>query len=102
MIALRGQDQPDDVYVQDVMTHPDTRGRGNARALLTVVADRAAGWGCRRLYLTSEPDNTTAHSVWLSMGFTNMPGDRRVNGIDVITAFKGPGKDRAVYQRVLP
>lgn len=99
VIALRSQDQPDDVYVQDVMVHPDARRCGIARALLGAVADRAAGWGCRRLYLTCEPDNTTAHAAWLSMGFTNLPGDRRVNGIEVITAFKGPGKDRAVYQR---
>lgn len=100
VIALRSQDQPDDLYVQDLMIHPDARRRGIARALVAVVADRAAGWGCRRLYLTSEPDNTAAHAAWLSMGFTNLPGDRRVNGIEVITAVKGPGKDRAVYQRL--
>ena len=101
VIALRSQDQPEDVYVQDVMVRPDARGAGIATALLAVVADRATGWGCRRLYLTSEPGNTAAHAAWLSMGFTNLPGDQRVNGVEVITAFKGPGKDRAVYQRSL-
>jgi GNAT superfamily N-acetyltransferase len=100
-IALRSQDEPDDVYVQDLMVHPDARRGGIARALLAVVAERAAGWGCRRLYLSSEPDNTTAHAVWLSMGFSNLSGDRQVNGIEVINAFKGPGKDRAVYERKL-
>lgn len=74
VIALLSQDQPDDIYVHDVMAHhADARRCGIARALLAVAADRAAGWGCRRLYLASESDNTTAHAAWRSMGFTNLP-----------------------------
>ncbi len=30
--------------------------------------------GCRRLYSTSEPDNTAAYLAWLAFGFTNMVG----------------------------
>lgn len=98
VMAFRSQENPDDVYVQDVMTHPDHRGRGVARALLAVVRNRATAWGCKRLYLTSEPTNTAAHAAWTSMGFTNLPGDQVVHGVSVISDFKGPGKDRAVYQ----
>lgn len=98
VIGFRSQDDPADVYVQDVMTHPDHRGRGVAKALLAAVTGRAAGWGCRRLYLTSEPGNTTAHAAWTSLGFVNVPGDLVVGGVSVTADFKGPGKDRAVYQ----
>jgi GNAT superfamily N-acetyltransferase len=98
IIAFRSQDDPDDVYVQDVMTHPQLRRRGVTRALLGAVIERAERWGCRRLYLTSEPENRPAHGTWLSLGFVNVPGDHDVDGVSVIRGYKGPGKDRAVYQ----
>ena len=98
VIAFRSQDDPDDVYIQDVVTHPRHRRGGVARSLLSPVREVAAGWGCRRLYLTSEPDNTAAHATWRSLGFVNVPGDRVVDGVFVTADFKGPGKDRAVYQ----
>jgi GNAT superfamily N-acetyltransferase len=85
VIALPSQDQPDDVYIQDVMVQPTAQRTAIATALLAVVAARAAGWGGARLYLASEPDNTAAHTAWLSMGFTNPPGNRHVNGVQVGT-----------------
>jgi GNAT superfamily N-acetyltransferase len=98
VIAFRSQDKPDDVYIQDVVTHPDHRRRGIAGSLLDSLRQQATTWGCRRLYLTSEPDNTPAQATWRSLGFTNVPGDRTVNGVSVISNYKGPGKDRAVYE----
>ncbi|MGF1645332.1 MAG: GNAT family N-acetyltransferase [Kineosporiaceae bacterium] len=75
VIAFRSQDNPSDVYVQDVIVHPGHRTRGVATVLLAAVRDGAAAWGCQRLYLTSEPENTAAHAAWLSMGFVNAPGE---------------------------
>jgi GNAT superfamily N-acetyltransferase len=98
VMAFRSQDDPADVYVQDVMTHPDHRQQGVSRALITAVSDQAASWGCTRLYLTSEPENTAAQATWRALGFVNVPGDLEVNGVAVISNFKGPGKHRAVYQ----
>jgi len=92
IIAFRSQDIPDDLYVQDVVTHPEHRHRGVARVLLEKVRRRAAEWGCARVYLTSEPENTTAHATWISLGFVNLPGDRMVGGVSVITDLKGPAK----------
>jgi ribosomal protein S18 acetylase RimI-like enzyme len=71
VIAMRGQDDPSEVYIQDVATHPDHRRRGIATALVGVVRQRAERWGCRRLSLTSEPGNTAAYAAWTAMGFTN-------------------------------
>jgi GNAT superfamily N-acetyltransferase len=102
VIAFHSQDDPDDVYVQDVMTHPEQRRRGVTRALLGAVIEPAEQWGCRRLYLTSEPENSAAHATWLALGFSNLPGDVTVNGVTVVMNYKGPGKDRAVYQLELP
>ena len=94
VIAFRSQNKPDDIYVQDVVTHPDHRRRGIARALLDSVRHQATTWGCRRLYLTSEPDNRAARATWLSLGFTNVPGDHTIDGVSVISNYKGPVNDR--------
>lgn len=101
VIAFRSQNDPGEIYLQDVITHPDHRRRGITRALVGAVADRGIQWGCRRLYMTSEPDNTAAHAAWTALGFTNVRGDFVVGGVSVITDYKGPGKTRAVYERSL-
>ncbi|WP_067470533.1 GNAT family N-acetyltransferase [Nocardia amamiensis] len=98
VIAFRSQNDPADVYVQDVMTHPRHRQRGIAGALLRSVRSQAEKWDCERLYLTSEPDNYAAHASWAALGFVNVPGDHEINGISVVTDFKGPGRSRAVYE----
>ncbi|WP_084497239.1 GNAT family N-acetyltransferase [Nocardia amamiensis] len=95
-IAFRSQDAPDDIYLQDVITHPGHRQRGITRMLINTVADRGRDWECRRLYLTSEPENRAAHATWITLGFTNVPGDHTIDEVSVITDYKGPGKTRAV------
>ncbi|WP_405166524.1 GNAT family N-acetyltransferase [Nocardia sp. NBC_01499] len=102
VIAFRSQDDPSEMYVQDVMTHPGHRKRGITRGLLARVRERAVEMGCRRIYLTSEPHNSAAHQAWSALGFCNVPGDRTVDGVSVITDFKGPGKTRAVYELTIP
>lgn len=101
-IAFRSQDTPTDIYIQDVITHPAHRRQGVSRALVRTIAERGIERGCRRMYLTSEPDNHAAHSAWTALGFTNVLGDRRVDEVSVITDYKGPGRTRAVYERFLP
>lgn len=101
VMAFRSQDNPDDVYIQDVMTHPSYRQRGVSKFLIAAVRDQAVSCGAKRLYLTSEPENTAAHAAWPAMGFINQPSDYKVNDIWVTADFKGPGKDRAVYEHHL-
>ena len=98
IVAFRSQISPTDVYVQDVVVHPEHRGRGVVGALVGHVRDFAEAHGCTRMYLTSEPENLAAHRAWLRLGFVNVPGDRLIDGISVTSGFKGPGKDRAVYE----
>jgi GNAT superfamily N-acetyltransferase len=101
VMAFRSQEDPADVYIQDVMTHPDHRRTGVAHTLLDHIRARAHQWGCTRIYLTSEPSNSDAHETWTSLGFANLPGDHTVNGVSVTTDYKGPGRSRAVYQLTL-
>ncbi|MGO4617003.1 hypothetical protein AB4305_20270 [Nocardia sp. 2YAB30] len=62
------------------------------------MRSQAEEWGCERLYLTSEPENQAAHTSWTALGFDNVPGDREINGISIITDFKAPGRSRSVYE----
>lgn len=98
MVAFRSQDHPAEIYVQDVVVHPAHRGRGAAGLLLGGIRAFAHEHGCTRIYLTSEPENRAAHRAWTRLGFVNVPGDRTVAGVSVTTDFKGPGRDRAVYE----
>ncbi|ASU79142.1 N-acetyltransferase [Actinopolyspora erythraea] len=98
IIAFRSQDHPENLYIQDVITDPDHRRQGISTALLQAVRDTGRRFGCQRLYLTSEPDNTAAHDTWTHMGFVNIPGDHTVNGVEIISDYKGAGKHRAVYE----
>ncbi|SDG99103.1 Acetyltransferase (GNAT) family protein [Sinosporangium album] len=102
LIGMRSQEDPFEIYIQDVMTHPDHRRRGVAGALVDIVRRRGREWGCRRIYLTSEPDNARAYAAWTSMGFANTPGDYTTNGVSITRDFKGLGKDRAVFELLLP
>jgi ribosomal protein S18 acetylase RimI-like enzyme len=101
-IAMRSQDEPDDIYLQDLMVHPEHRQQGIARALLDAVRLRGEQWRCRRLYLTSEPDNEAALRTWTALGFSNLAGDYTIGDISVTRDFKGPGRDRAVFELLLP
>ena len=83
------------------IAHPRHRRRGITRELLRSVRSQAEVWGCRRLYLTSEPGNEVAHASWAALGFVNVSGDREVDGVSVITDFKGRGRSRAVYELLL-
>ncbi|MER6589660.1 GNAT family N-acetyltransferase [Micromonospora chalcea] len=99
MIAFRSQVDPSEIHLQDVMTHPGHRCEGITRALIEAIHRQGSAWGCRRLFLTSEPDNYAAHRTWLALGFSNVDGDTTEAGVAVTYNYKGPGKHRAVYER---
>jgi hypothetical protein len=71
-------------------------------SVVDLVHQRAQQWGCHRVYLTSEPDNLPAYAAWTSRGFTNTGGDYTTHGIAITKDLKGPGKDRAVFELLLP
>ncbi|GIG60576.1 hypothetical protein Lfu02_49480 [Longispora fulva] len=98
VMAFRSQVEPNEIYIQDVMVHPGHRNHGVASALLGSIRDQAATWGCTRLYLTSEPQNTAAQATWRKLGFVNVPGDYEVDEVSITKDFKGMGKDRAVFE----
>jgi GNAT superfamily N-acetyltransferase len=101
IVAFRSQDEPDNVYIQDVAVVKGLRGKGHARSLVEQVVATSRSLGVRRLWLTSEAENKAAHRAWLSIGFVNPPADYQKDGVWVTSGVKGPGRDRAIYERLL-
>ncbi|MBV9691893.1 MAG: GNAT family N-acetyltransferase [Ktedonobacteraceae bacterium] len=101
IIAFRSQDDSNEVYVHDVMVATSARRLGYGRKLMEDVMHTAARWGVERIWLTSEIENVAAQKLWCSLGFINRPANTFVNGIWVSLNFKGPGRDRVVYERSL-
>jgi GNAT superfamily N-acetyltransferase len=58
------------VYVDDLSTHPEARGRGHGRALLEWCAEEAKRLGCEQLHLDSgvEANRLDAHRLYLNTG----------------------------------
>jgi ribosomal protein S18 acetylase RimI-like enzyme len=98
IVAFRGQDDPSELYIQDVAVAPSQRRRGYGRRLVQDVVDTARQWHVDRIWLTSEAENRGARKAWLSLGFVNPPADYQVDGTWVTAGFKGRGRDRALFE----
>lgn len=56
------------LYVDDLITHPDTRGRGFGSALLRWLIDQARRAHCAQLHLDSGYQRLAAHRFYLNHG----------------------------------
>lgn len=66
--ALPGETEPDEFYLDTLMTLPEFRGQGVGRALIDDAAQKASGTG-KPLGLLCEPDNNRARRLYDSAGF---------------------------------
>ncbi|XVV11068.1 GNAT family N-acetyltransferase [Actinoplanes sp. CA-131856] len=70
--------------IRDLYVRPTHRRQGTARSLLTHVITEARSAGALRLSLQTETDNTTALSLYRSLGF------RPVTGLDLLNLSLDP------------
>ena len=89
VLACVNQARPGDLYVDQVAVDPAWRGRGVTKLLLDCVEAEARKRGCTRLWLSTDPVNP-AIRAWPPLGFIEL-GVRR--------DFKGPGKDRTLFEK---
>ena len=100
VLACINQGKTNEVYVDQVAVAQQWRGRGVTGRLLDKVGDEARRRGCRRVWLSTDPANPAAR-VWARYGFALLPGNDEVNGLPVTRDFKGAGKHRALFERML-
>lgn len=55
--------------LEDMIVHPDFRGKGTGRALLNAAIERAKAEGCGRITLLTDMDNAAAKSLYRQAGF---------------------------------
>jgi GNAT superfamily N-acetyltransferase len=56
------------VYLQDLFTRPDMRGRGVGRALINAVYDAADDMGCSKVYWMTQDHNFQARELYDQVG----------------------------------
>jgi GNAT superfamily N-acetyltransferase len=57
------------LYVDDLVTVPELRGRGHAKALLDWITEEARRLGCDEVHLDSGSQRHDAHRLYLRHGF---------------------------------
>lgn len=100
LIACRDPDKPHELYIDQVAVHRQSRGQGIVQALFRAVETRARELHCTRLWLSTDPKNPAVR-VWPRLGFVNCPGDSIDGDLSIRRDFKGPGKHRAIFEKLL-
>jgi GNAT superfamily N-acetyltransferase len=57
------------IYIDDLISHPDARGKGYGSTLLQYVKALAIEHGCNAVHLDSGYQRNDAHRVYLNNGF---------------------------------
>jgi GNAT superfamily N-acetyltransferase len=88
------------LYVDDLSTLPQARGRGHGRALLDWLADEAVRQGCDQLHLDSGvgPEREDAHRLYFNAGLriasyhfaTGLPAPASGRRPDAKGSFRSP------------
>jgi ribosomal-protein-alanine N-acetyltransferase len=79
----------DEVHLLNVAVHPDRRGEGVGRRLVTAVVDGSRSTGVRAMFLEVRAGNVVARRLYRQLGFRDL-GVRR--------AYYGPGQDAIVME----
>lgn len=59
------------LYVDDLVTHPDSRSQGHGKSLLAWLTEYARRQGCAQLHLDSGAQRKDAHRFYLREGMEN-------------------------------
>ncbi len=67
-------------YIFNVATHPEFRGRGLARQLITAALSHIRARGGKRVLLDVRSDNVAAYQLYRSMGFLHLETSTTLKG----------------------
>jgi ribosomal-protein-alanine N-acetyltransferase len=83
----------DEVHLLNVAVHPERRGLGYGRTLLSAVITEAEGAGSRVIFLEVRAGNVIARRLYRHLGFRDL---------GVRPGYYGPGQDAIVMELRLP
>jgi len=78
--------KPDALYLGKLSVDPNHQGKGHARALIALAADRARGLGLPALELQSRVELVENHAMFFAMGF-QQTGTTTHDGFDRATSL---------------
>lgn len=94
--AKRGE-----AYIHFVGVAPEARNRGLGRRLYERFFELVRARGCSVVNAVTSPVNRGSVAFHRAMGFTIVPGDKQVDGIEVHSDHEGPGFDVVIFRRSL-
>ncbi|WP_100372152.1 GNAT family N-acetyltransferase [Bacillus sp. FJAT-45037] len=102
LIGFTSDTHPKIGYIHFVGIHPSARKEGHARILYEAFFEKATELGCTLIHCVTSPVNKGSIAFHRRMGFTIREGTTIQNGISVYKNYDGPGKDRVLFEKVLP
>ncbi len=101
LVGFVSQAREGEAYIHLVAVHPRERGKGAARALYERFFSEVRKRGAKRVGCVTSPQNTASIGFHGRMGFRVVPGDGRVDGVEVHKEHGGPGRDLVVMEKTI-
>lgn len=97
LVGFVSQTFPDEAYIHFVGVHPDHRSRKLGRALYEQFFASVMQLGAHTVRCVTSPINKGSIAFHLRMGFHMLPGDRVIDGVQVVEDYDGKGEDRVLF-----
>lgn len=91
----------DEAYIHFVGVHPDHRSRKLGRALYEHFFASVMQLGAHTVHCVTSPINQSSIAFHVGLGFHMLPGDRGIDGVQVLEGYDGKGEDRVLFSRRL-
>ena len=101
LVGFVSQTDPAQSYIHFVGVDPAYRTHGLGRRLYEHFFEVARELGCREVEAITAPVNKGSIDFHRRLGFEILPGDARVDGVEVTADYAGPGEPRVVFRRRL-
>ncbi|WP_461614799.1 GNAT family N-acetyltransferase [Clostridium sp. Marseille-QA1073] len=101
LIGFISQSYPAEAYIHFIGIHPDYRKSGIAKELYELFFNVVKKSGCTTVHSVTSPINKGSIAFHRKMGFEIENGNKKVDGISVITNYDGNGEDRVLFIKKL-
>lgn len=101
LIGFLSQSKTDQGYIHFAGVHPDYRHIGLASHLFHRFFEVCRAHGRHIVTSCTSPVNTGSVAFHTRLGFDILPGDARIDGIDITRDYNRPDDPKVLFQKVL-